>query len=72
MKPCDWYPLLLTPGTGLCQDTVTPIMEQRSITVREILWIAKPVIPWWPGMPPVIAHSTLAQVLFNTQLMLKA
>lgn len=66
MKLFDWYPSLLTAGKGLCQDMVTPVMEQRSITVCEIFWMAKPVMPRWSGMPPVTAHSTLAQIFSNT------
>lgn len=52
-----------------CQGLLTPIMEQGSITAREIFWMAKAVIPWWSGMPPVTVHSSLAPILANMQPM---
>jgi len=48
-----------------------PITEQRSVTACEILWMVKSVIPWWSGMPPVTVPSARAQILANTQLMLR-
>lgn len=41
------------------------------LTAHEIFWMAKAVMPRWSGMPPVTVHSTLAQILANTQPMLR-